>query len=161
MLLFTAQLCLAQKLSTFSNERFTIKYPAEWQFDDSGMMGTSFVIFSPQENDEDLFRENVNLIDQDLSAYNFDLDRFVELSLSQLEMMITNYDLVSNKRMDTTPPFHKLVYNGMQGQFYLTYVQYAWVLDSRAYILTFTVEQSQFSDYQKIGESILNSFKIN
>ncbi|MBK7681894.1 MAG: hypothetical protein IPJ26_05200 [Bacteroidetes bacterium] len=40
-------------------------------------MGTSFIIFSPLENDEDKFKENVNLLMQDLTGQNIDLDKYV------------------------------------------------------------------------------------
>jgi hypothetical protein len=125
------------------------------------MMGSSFVLFSTQVNENDLFRENVNLIEQDLSAYNFDLNQYIDLTLSQLTQMITNYELKSSKRVSSSPEYHKLVYNGTQGQFNLTFTQHIWIIGTKAFVLTFTTEQSQFAKYQKTGESILNSFRIN
>ena len=47
---------------------------------------------------------------------------------------------------------------GDQEPFSLQFVQYYWVRDKKAIVLTFTSEQSAFLKYKEIGELILNSF---
>ncbi|MFN4122316.1 MAG: hypothetical protein ACK4GL_03310 [Flavobacteriales bacterium] len=87
---------IAQKSSSlnkaFSTKDFTISYPESWTIDTSGLMGTQLILFSEQEDDADLFRENVNLVKQNISEYNLGFDEYVKLSESQIQNYITNLD---------------------------------------------------------------------
>lgn len=138
---------------------YTMSYPLSWELDESGTMGTSFFIYAPSVSKEDPFRENVNLLIQDLSAYNIDLNQFTEISEGQIKTMITNSTLIESKRIkDERGEYHKIIYSGDQGIFQLTFEQYYWVIDKKAYILTFTCEQDNYAEMAEIGERILNSF---
>ena len=144
---------------TFSGANYTIQYPPNWELNQSGQMGTSFILLSPLENDKDQFKENVNLLVQDLTGRNIDLDKFVEISEGQVKTMVTNSTLIESTRMkNANPEFHKMVYSGDQGIFHLKFEQYFWVINQQAYILTLTCEQNKFSDYKENGEKIINSF---
>lgn len=144
---------------TFKGTNYSVQYPPDWELDQSGQMGTSFVLFSKLENDKDPFKENVNLLVQDLTGHNIDLDKFVEISEGQVKTMITNSTLVESTRMKSSnPEFHKMIYSGDQGIYHLKFEQYFWIINQQAYILTLTCEQTKFSDYKETGEKILNSF---
>jgi hypothetical protein len=146
---------------TFSGTNYTIQYPPNWELNQSGQMGTSFIFFSPLENDKDQFKDNVNLLVQDLTGRNIDLNKFVEISEGQVKTMITNSTLIESTRLkNATPEFHKMVYSGDQGIFHLKFEQYFWVINQQAYILTLTCEQNKSSDYKENGEKILNSFSF-
>lgn len=159
-LFLSAQIVNAQLSETHENDLYAIDYPEKWTLDQSAAMGMSFIILSPQESADDLFRENINLIEQDLEGYAMNLDQYMDLNLSQLKSFITNYDLKESKRMTGSMEFHKLEYYGSQGQFNLAFVQYFWVIGEKAFVLTFTSEQSQIEKYRQTGEEILQSFKI-
>lgn len=146
---------------TFSDKNYSLQYPSNWELDQSGKMGTSLFLLSPPENDKDQFKDNVNLIVQDLTGRNIDLDKFVEISEEQVKTMITNSTLIESTRMKKqNPEFHKMVYTGDQGIYHLQFEQYFWVINQQAYILTLTCEQAKFSDYKETGEKILNSFSL-
>jgi len=68
-----------------SNDKFEIKYPGDWELNESGQMGTTFFIFSAVTSEEDLFKENVNLLVQDLSAYDLTLEQYAEISEEQIK----------------------------------------------------------------------------
>jgi len=75
--------------------------------------------------------------------------------------MVTNSNLIESKRIKTdSDEFQKIIYTGDQGIFHLKYEQYYWVINDKAYVLTFTSEQDKFSDFKERGEKILNSFKL-
>jgi hypothetical protein len=150
-----------QEWETFNGSDYSIRYPSNWELNDSEQMGTSLILFSPIEHSKDQFKENVNLIIQDLSAYNLDLDDFVELTLEQVKTMISNSTLVESKRINKADSeYHKLVYLGEQGMLKLKFEQYCWVINEKAYILTLTCERSKFPVYKATGEKILNSFLL-
>lgn len=144
---------------TLDQSKFSIQYPSTWELNQSGQMGTSFIIFSPLENDEDKFKENVNLLMQDLTGQNIDLDKYVEISEGQIKTMLTNSTLIESTRVKKeSEEFHKIIYSGDQGIFHLKFEQYYWVIDDKALVLTFTCETDQFFKFVNTGEKILNSF---
>jgi hypothetical protein len=144
---------------TFTEKNYSIQYPPSWELNQSGQMGASFYLFSPLESNKDQFRENVNLLIQDLTGQNIDLDRFVEISEVQVKTMITNTGIFESQKIkNADSEFYKLVYSGDQGIFRLKFEQYCWVINQKAYILTLTCEENKFSDFKENGQNILNSF---
>jgi len=140
---------------------YFIQYPSDWNVDESGQMGASFFILSPLESDKDNFKENINLMIQNLKGQNIDLDKFTEISEAQIKAMVTNSAMVESKRIkNSRGDFHKIIYSGDQGIYHLKFEQYYWLINDQAYVLTFTSEQDKFDDFLATGEKILNSFRI-
>tara|TARA_B110000908_G_C10145915_1_gene399025 strand:+ start:43 stop:501 length:459 start_codon:yes stop_codon:yes gene_type:complete len=141
---------------------YSISYPDDWELDQSELMGSNFILFSPFTSTEDLFKENVNLIIQDLTGHNVDLDQYIELSGNQIKTYITAAKFLENKKITTGGlNYQKLVYTGKQGVYNLKFEQYIWVIEDTAFVLTLTCEEDQFDHYKTIGEKILNSFVID
>jgi len=146
---------------TLSGENYEIQYPSDWELDQSGQMGTTFMLFSAVENDADLFKENLTLIIQDLSGHNLDLDEYTALSLEQIETLITSSNILESKRRKAkNGDYHQLIYTGKQGIYDLKFLQYFWVEENAAYLLTFTCEVKSFKKFQTVGEKIMDSFII-
>jgi hypothetical protein len=146
---------------TFDQAAYTIQYPSTWELNQSEQMGTSFILFSPLESEKDQFKENVNLLIQDLAGYHVDLNEYTEITEGQIKTMVTNANLSESVRVKNDKgEYHKLIYSGDQGVFHLTYEQYYWVMNDKAFILTFTSEQNKFVQMADTGEKILNSFKL-
>jgi len=145
-----------------SVENMEIDHPSDWRVDQSGQMGTSFFLFSPQSNLADDFQENVNVIVQDLSAYgSLTLDEYVEASLGQIKNIITNASIIVNERVvDGDKEYQKLIYTGTQASYSLKFEQFCYLIDNKAYIVTLTCKESEFDKYQELGEKILSSFII-
>ena len=148
------------KWETLKQNGYVINYPADWTLNQSGQMNTSFILFSPQASLEDKFQENINLIVQDISAYDLTLEQYTEASTEQIKNFITDSKILSNENVAGPPPFHKLKYSGRQGEFELMFEQYYWIIDGNAFILTFTCQMSDYDTYVKVGHQILDSFKI-
>jgi hypothetical protein len=144
---------------TFSQASYGIQYPPDWELNQNAGLGTSFVLFSRLENANDLFRENVSLMIQNLAGRNIDLDKFVSISEDQVRTMAVNGVLLESRRMeDGQYPHHHILYNSDQNNYHLTTEQYYWVLGQQAYVLTLSCEQDKYPAYKNIGEQILNSF---
>jgi hypothetical protein len=146
---------------TLNEKEFSVSYPKDWDLDQKGQMGTSFILFSKPSSPQDLFRENVNLLIQNLAGININLDKYVEISEEQIKTMIANSQLIESKRMSGALPFHKEIYTGDQGILKLKFEQYYWVKDEKAYVLTFTAEVNQFDTFKQTAEAILKSFKLH
>lgn len=146
---------------TLDGKGYTVQYPSDWQLDKSGQMGTSFILFSALASDTDQFKENVNLLIQDLTGYDLDLNKYVEISENQIRTMVTDGNLILSKRMKKEgKEFQKTIYTGSQGIFKLKFEQYYWVIGNKAYVLTLTCELSQFDAYKETGERILENFRL-
>lgn len=148
--------------NTIEKDNYSINYPKDWELNESGQMGTSFILFSPLTSEKDQFKENVNLLVQDLTGHNLDLDGYVEISEGQIKTMITNGKIIESKRVtNQSLNYHKVIYTGKQGGFNLKFEQYYWVVGDKAFVLTLTCEETQFDNYKLKGKKILNSFKLN
>lgn len=146
---------------TLDAENFTVQYPSTWQLDRSGQMGTSFILFSPKDSENDKFKENANLLIQDLPTQNFTLDQYAEASVEQIRTLVTNATLIESTRMRSgEEEFHKIIFLGDQGVYHLRFEQHVLIRQNKAYVLTFTCEADKFVDYSATATKLLNSFVL-
>lgn len=146
---------------TLNQTNYTIQYPANWELNQSGQMGTSFVIFSPRTSEQDKFTENINLIIQDLTGKNIDLNSYTKISENQIKTMITNANILESKRIRKgMTEYQKIIYTGNQGTFSLRFEQYYWVIANKAYVLTLTCEQEKYVNYKADAQRMMDSFSI-
>lgn len=159
LILFTISLFSfgQEGFETLDGDDFSISYPGTWEVNQSGQMGMTFALFSPVKFEGDQFRENINLISQDISSYNMDLTAFVNLSENQIKTMIQDGTILKSEK---TKDYHKIIYTGTMGQFKLKFQQHYWVNNGNAYVLTFTSEQTEFDNYQGIAQQIMDGFVI-
>ena len=142
-------------------EKFEIQYPANWELNEEGLMGTSLILLSPVLHKDDAFRENVNLLIQDLSSYPMTLDEYAKFSTSQIETMIEDGVLISSEKIEgELNQYQKVHYTGKQGPYNLKFMQYYFLIENNAYVLTFTTEIDQYEKYEAIGMQILDSYKF-
>ena len=146
---------------TLNEKEYSIQYPSNWELNQTGQMGTSSILFSPLSSEKDQFKENVNLLIQDLTGYNLDLDKYVEISEGQINTLMTDGVILESKRiLSDSINYHKVIYTGKPGAFSLKFEQYYLVVNNKAFVLTLTCEENQFDDYKLNGEKILNSFQL-
>ena len=152
----------AEKEWKFLNgQGYTIGYPEDWTLDQSGQNGTSFYLLSPKTSAEDPFRENINLIIQDLKGQNLGLDGYTKISEEQIKTVITNGKLLESMRIPMEESeFQKVIFTGDQGRNKLKFEQYYFIKNEKAYVLTLTCETAQFDSYQKTGEKIMKTFGL-
>ncbi len=152
---------LAADWEIFDQSGYSIQYPTSWELKQSREQGPSFFLFSPLESDKDRFKENINLIEQDLTGLNINLDKYTEISEEQIKNLVTNVAVIESKRVKTNQmEYHKIIYSGDQGTFHLQFEQFYWVINNRAFVLTLTCEKDKFEAFKETGEKILNSFRL-
>lgn len=151
-----------QEWKTLHENGYSLQCPPNWSLDKSGQSGTSFIVLSQQESPDDNFRENVNLLIQDLSGLNIDLDKYTEISLDQVRTMLTKGKIMESVEKNARGlSYQKVVYTGVQGIYEIYCQQYYWVRENKAYVLTLTCETDKVKMYKETGEMILNSFKFD
>jgi hypothetical protein len=154
---------LAQKASvaTLKKDLFKIQYPNKWTIDTSGMMGSEFFVFSPKENANDKFRENVNLIIQDIGGQNIDLDKYAQISKDEINTMGNEARIHESKKVKKgKSEFYKMIYEMKDGDYKIKIEQYYFVTNTRAYVLTLATEFAKFANFKTVGEGVLNSFQV-
>lgn len=159
------RICVAQEkasadTTSFSKNNFTIRFPTSWRVDSSGLMGSQVFLFSPLENSTDQFRENVNVLIQDLAGTQVDLQRYKEITESQVDQMITDGKLLESIIVKSDRPHYKVVYEMRQGKFLLRIVSVCYIRDKKAYLATFTSELAKAELFKEIGDRILATFVL-
>jgi hypothetical protein len=157
-----AQVIDAKNWKTLQATGFSIQYPDSFDLDKSGELGTSFILFSRQTNDIDLFKENINLIIQNLEGQGIDLNKYVKISEDQIKTMVTDGKLLESKRLADKyrNEYQRVIYTGKQDEYMLKWLQYYWVENKQAYVLTLTCEAQLFERYLPVGEAIMKTFQL-
>jgi hypothetical protein len=149
---------------TVDKPDYALQYPPEWELNESGQMGTSLLVFAPLSGPEDKFRENINLLIQDLgSTSSVDLDQYASLSEAQVKdgSIMPNSKLLANEKIGSgKDAYYRASYIGDQSNLHLKFEAYYWVRNNKAYVLTFSAEASKFDEYKTTAENILNSFVL-
>ena len=146
---------------THANKDYKIEYPTTWELNTEGLMGTSFLIFSPLEGPEDDFRENVNLFIQDLQGAKISMEEYVKLSEDQLASVINDYKPnFSKSKKQNGHDIHHISYFGKQGIYDLEFEQQIYLTEGKAYILTFTREIDSPASWQKSATEIFGKFNL-
>ncbi|WP_343633910.1 hypothetical protein [Fluviicola sp.] len=149
------------KLMVFKKDNYELKYPETWSLDTTTKTAADFIVYSPLSSDKDEFKENLNLVVQDLKGLNFDLDNFTALSEQQIQSYLEGSEVTENERLKKEDQeYHHLVYTAKTGGRMLRFEQYYWVVNEKAYILSFTAELDQFEKYADISKQILESFTL-
>ncbi len=152
---------VAKDWQLLEKENYVISYPMNWDLDQSEQMGAKFFLFSKLSSDKDVFKDNINLIIQDLKDQNIDFKKFVEISEGQIKTMFPNSDIEENKKILLNgKTFQKVIYTGNHGEYKLRFMQYYCVENEKAYVLTFSAETKEYDKLKATGESIMNSFKV-
>src|SRR5688572_12714987 len=113
---------------TISQPDFSIQYPSEWTLDQSGQMGTKYLFFSPLESPDDKFRENVNVMVQDITGYNLNLSGYAKLSEEQIRTMFVNAKIIESKQFSLeSTAYHRIVYTGDVQTYHLKFEQYYFI----------------------------------
>ena len=149
-------------LSTYENAQYGIRidYPVDWTCQE-GVSGILVLLLAPPDGAADNFRENVNLIVQDLSGQNIDLDSFTRISNEQLKAYITDFRPLTSERIKfNNNDAQKIVYTGKQGQYDLKFMQIWMIKNNKAYILTFTAVSDKYDQYINIINQMINSFRF-
>lgn len=145
----------------YSTGVFSIRYPKTWKLNEQPQEGVSFNILAPLDTEKDDFRENINLISQDLSAKPTTLNELIALSEQQIKGMGTNAELLRSERIKQgRNEYHLLYYHFNQGNFQMALEQHIWVRKNTSYILTFTSEAEAYVQYREVSQKILNAFRF-
>ncbi len=148
----------SKELSILNKTDFKITYSSDLKLDESGKDGMVFLLLTEKTDSEDNFIENINLIKQDLENLDIDLDKFVAITEKQI---IERGKLVDSKRLKRNGmEYQRLVCEVFLHNFDLKFLQYDFVKNNKAYVLTFSAKIDVFEKYLKTIEPVMKSFTL-
>jgi serine/threonine-protein kinase len=148
-------------MTSFSGNNYKLEYPKSWSLDTSGKLGADLFVFSPVEDETDKFRENVNVLIQDIHGQNIDLEKYKQITEKQITDMLTDGEIIESSVMKKAAgEYFKIIYAMTQGKFRIKIVSICLIEGDKAYLATFSTELDKYEKYRKFGEQILNSFAV-
>ncbi|CAL2093401.1 conserved hypothetical protein [Tenacibaculum sp. 190524A05c] len=158
LLLFLSIVSFGQKkdIQVHNTKEYFIEYPKSWSLELSENPSVEFIL-KTKEQKTDPFRENITLVIQDLKEKDMSLEKYIELTESQLRNMMKGSAVVENV-YDKIRKRHVLVYSVNVSSAYLKVKQHFYKKGTQVYILTFTALKKSYDDYKRIANTVLNSF---
>ena len=145
----------------YNHPQFSVKYPALWTREEN-KNGAEVILYSPMENELDLFQENVNVVVQDVDQRVRSLQEYSEMAIMQMKVVFEkNIEIrESAPTYLSGNPAHKLVFIGHGPDGDLEYMV-AWTLaKGKAYQITYTSMADSYDKYLPQVEKIFNSLDI-
>jgi eukaryotic-like serine/threonine-protein kinase len=140
----------------------SISYPNNWKLDDT-RDGAAFFIFSPKENDDDRFIENINLISRDITGSNISFKEYIKLNTDQIETALTDFKKESERyfKIGNNNAF-EVVYSGKikNVDYRLKWVQRYILKGNVSYIITYSADAEKTDKYLAAAKKIINGLKL-
>ena len=140
---------------------FSLRYPVDWKLGEvTPILAVSF--FSPLENNLDKFRENVNIVIQDLSENPMTLQVYSDTAIKQMEAVFG----ANMKILERGPAYlsghigYRFIYLGESDQKEYKFMHVWTIINNTAYQFTFTAMASDYNDYVGMAKKMLRSFRI-
>lgn len=161
-------LFIPQKLDTefsvyeSSSYGVTIKYPQDWQIHhiEDPFTGDVVKFWSPPTSNAQELIAEVNINVEDLKEPT-SLAEYTNFFVHEITKLFTNARIhESHATKLSNLPAHEVVYSGKE-QGYKIKRMAVWTLkNNKAYIVTYTAEESQYDKFLKIAQTMIESLKI-
>ena len=141
--------------------RFTISYPQNWTLNDKSESAV-LQITSPKENDNDDFRQNLNLQIEDMNGKSTNLDDYVRTNMNAVKDLVKGYKEVSSMFFNRNGSrAYEVVYKGRYGDmgYDIQLRQLFTIVNNKAYILTYVSKADERDALETTANRIFNTFK--
>ena len=146
---------------TFETENCDIKYPGNWDLNESGFEGTSFLIVSKQTSIRDFFQENIRLTIDSLTNEDDNRNDYVKRNIKQLESKLKNFKMLENVEIsEEHQSYHKLIFEMSTDHGTISIENHYYSEQNKIYILSFLCKVRELNRYQPIGEAMMKSFTL-
>ena len=135
---------------------YSVKYPNEWEKE---IRGSSVLFLSPLDGQGDRFKENVNVMLQDLSQQQVTLEQYTDITKESVITNLGKQAIVSLKDATIQGVAAKeFIYNMNMNGNNLRIKQYWFIKNKMAYLFTYTAEPSKYSEYEATANKMVESF---
>lgn len=136
-----------------------INYPNNWVKQEQ-LLGTVVSFLSPMESESDNFRENFNIMVEDLPE-QMSLSVYSQAGIAQLKNIINDITLLSSTK--TTLDGNKaqeIVFTGNQGIYNLKWNMVFTIKNNKAYVLSYIEETNNNNEFITDVKEMVNSFEV-
>jgi serine/threonine-protein kinase len=148
----------ASAWKTWRTKACSLNYPGDWAFDNSGSAGTTVAFYAPSDSG-DTFRENVNLVVQDVKG--MDLTTYAQRTESEVRTHLGEASIIRSETERTPAEVHTLEYAGKLNGRDMRFKQTLRIVNGKAYVLTYTADPATYDEYLYLADAILNSFAVS
>jgi serine/threonine-protein kinase len=141
-------------------ENLILRNPNQWEKVEN-KYGTLVAFVSPLEDETDLFRENVNLVVEELPE-TIKLEEYKTAAHEQMDTVLLQFKLLSEEEiefMGEKAYTHRYSFN--QGEYDTVGMQIYYIKEQKAYILTYTAQPDKYDIFYDQAMEIINSLQIN
>ncbi len=131
-------------------ENYSFQAPKLWMVQYTNQP-QKFFVFSPVETN-DTFQENMNLTIEDLPQ-KYTVKEYLKAAVAGLKSVMTNFKVLKQK-----DNYH--IFTGNLNNLSLKQIQYVYIKNKTAYILTGSATPQTFDRYKKYFDDIAKSFKV-
>ncbi|WP_296313473.1 PsbP-related protein [Winogradskyella sp. UBA3174] len=165
LLFFISSTLFAQKgWETLTKDNYAVSYPKDWiSSEQKPQPSMVFLLMSDEKSqNEDKFRENINLTLEDLTLQTLSLEDYSKLSIDQITGQIPSAKVISNEsiKIDGWEAIAVIWTADFGNGMALKFKQIFLINNGKAYILTFSSTTTEYDEYIEVGDKILNSFKL-
>ena len=150
---------LAQAMAPYTDGAagYTIFYPATWE---RRMVNSVMVSLAPQEGPADTFRENVNVVMENLPA-PMTPQQYAMAALNHLQRNMQGYQLMEQgpTTLNGRPGYYIVYRHVMMGR-QIQVLAFLTTLGNRAYVITCSADPSQFARYRPFFTQIANTIRF-
>ncbi len=145
-----------EKFIELQREEFVVLYPPSLILDESHDNGTIFILRTNEENDNDTFIENINLVKAD--AANLSFDDLAAKTIRDIETIAKPLEVSRIKVNDSD--CLRVIFELSNSNKNMKVLQHFFVKKEKVYILTFTSEAEKFKQYFDDMNSVFMSFEL-
>jgi PsbP-like protein len=140
-----------------SKPGYSIKYPDDWRLETSN--NTTFTLSSTSDGEGDAFVENIHFVSYPVTGYL--PKEYAQYSKTTLPQKIKGFKVLEEKEIkQSSKTGYYMIFKGKQNNQALKWKQYYFIKNGTAYVLTFTAQETMFSNYMSKISSCLNSFTV-
>lgn len=147
----------AFQIDSLNHLPYTIDVPEGWTIKE-GYTEADCSFLALQDNNQDTFLENINIMVADSPAKNYSAEKYTDFSIGYLPSVVENFELLERKKLPENASF--IIYKGLKSGYQQTWKQYYYIIKEKMYILTFTAETPRFDEYIDKIQKNLDSFKV-
>jgi hypothetical protein len=142
-----------------SDPDFTVDFPAEWELQ-TGIRGTAIMAVSPPSGPSDSYRENINIVIEDISDKP-DADYYYESNLNNLKFFLKNFSVESRSPAEINHhAAQKIVFTATSGAVESKFMMFMMKHKNIGYVITAAATPESFSEFSEAFEKTATSFKI-
>lgn len=143
---------------TDQEKGFSITFPKTWNIKEN-LKGAAVMGFSPKENENDTFLENVNVVASQANLDEYDAEKYFQVNYGPLSELDSFKELERGEVVLERKKAIWIIFTHRTGNFDTKAVQYYLVRGSRGYVITGTGLSTTFDKYKPQFEQIARSFR--